>query len=502
MKELSVAVLGEGRWAQALVATLLANQRSQRGTIRRVMHYVPPRPTGVVAPMARRAVVRAEANDATMMAMNLGPRGGKLPRELEEAALRELTPQNRAAAHRAESDEATMMTAGDAGWPSAAPGLGRPKHVADSDDATMMGIQAPGTQKGARSAGSEDATMMGVVGPATGPLLRSGSDDATMAMRVAPMQNLANQISAKAPGVLKRAGTDDATMMGLGAAEVAGLVQKNSEALVDVASVAKADVLILCVPPSQVKTVLRGLSGALGAHQVLVHMAGGFLPAKESGGRVPSLVSELIRRDTPITQIGALAGPVQAEDLERGTAAALVCGSSSEQVTQAVRQVLANGTLRVYGSDDVIGVELSHALWGTLALTAGLCEALEIAMATRSTLLSRALFEVAQLAVELGGKGQTFAGVAGAGTGMLAAERGDSPDFALGRLLGTGMTKEDALKQIDKPCEGTHMIRDTQALATSLGLRLPVTSTLQRLLQGKAEVARLLSDLFDDSSAA
>ncbi len=494
MKELSVAVLGGGRWARALMGLLVQNQRKQRGIIKRVSQYVPPR--GAV--------------------VDRGP-----------------TPRP---AFRAESDDATMM---GAVGPSSA---GRGRFKADSDDATMMGAVGPASSRGVAKADSDDATMMGL-GSLSGALkplkahIKADSDDATM---MGGSGSLADQLSARLGGSMRpmRAGSgqkaepEEATIMSAGsfaalagpptaeplrsslkanaeeatimsAGSFAGLSMTDDEpdpssVPSDLKDVAAADLLFLAVPAAAVRSTLRRIAGVLRPQQILVHSIGSLL-AGESG-QPTRLISQIVQDETPLSRIGALAGPALAEDLEEWSPAALVCGSSTEGVTAAVRQVLSCPTLRIYSSSDMIGVELSRALSCVVALASGVCEVLEFGVAARAVLVSRSAAEFARLGVALGGRERTFAGLAGVGGLMVASQRRDASDYQLGMQLGSGIDVADALKEIGGTCESVNMIRETHRLADAHGLRMPILTTLHRWIFGSVELGKAVKDLLDDSN--
>ncbi len=517
MKELSVAVLGGGRWARALMGLLVQNQRKQRGVIKRVSQYVPPRGGAGERVPTGRPTFRAESDDATMMGA-LGPA---------------TTGRGR---FKADSDDATMM--GTLG-----PAAGRGHMKADSDDATMMGTLGPSTGRGHTKADSDDATIMGGLGALGGAIkpfkahIKADTDDATM---MGGGNSLADQLSARLGAAMRpmRAGAgqkaepEEATIMSAGAfaplagpptaeplraslkanAEEATIMSAGSFAGLsmtdvepDAASipselkdVASADVLILAVPAAAVRTTLRRIAGVLRPQQILVHSIGSLMPGEN--GLPARLISQVIQEETPLLRIGALAGPALAEDLEEWSPAALVCGSSVDGVTAAIRQVLACPTLRIYSSSDVIGVELSRAMSSVVALASGVCEVLEFGIAARAVLVSRSAAEFARLGAAVGGRERTFAGLAGVGGLMVASQRRDASDYQLGMQLGSGIDVADALKEIGRTCESVNMIRETHRLAEAHGLRMPILTTLHRWIFGSVELGKAVKDLLDDSN--
>jgi glycerol-3-phosphate dehydrogenase (NAD(P)+) len=510
MKELSVAVLGGGRWARALTSLLLNNQRTQRGHIRRVTQYNPPRSGRAAAPAATapaqlKAAAHADSEDATMMG-SLGGLAGALAGKLGKPGL------------VADSEDATMF-----GLPSKP---ARPLHTAESEDATMLGLPIGKAmtlpaglmpKRAPHTADSDDATMMGpmdgLLTPPAGkprrPSQTADSEDETMQMTAQSLSRLAAPmaVNVKPQSVLRRSSSDDATMMQMTSADLAAALGQAMQQVApastkndELREVGSADVLFLAVPASKVRTVLRGLKGVLRPNQILLHGIGSLFPAQPELGQSALRISEVVLEETPITRIGALSGPASADDLEEFCPAALVCGSQSETVISAARQVLGCQTLRIYASTDLSGVEVARAMSGVIALASGVCEVLQYGIASRAVLVSRSAAEISRLGMALGGQERTFLGLAGVGGLMVASQRTDSPDFQLGRLLAAGLSLGEAEKQIARVCDSIHMIRDGHSLAEALGVRMPILSMLHRWIFEGVDLKTALRDLLEDAN--
>ena len=448
MKELSVVVLGDGRWARALTALLTNNQNRQRGHIKRVMQYTPPRAASPAGPP--RAVDPAENAGVLTADSFSGLAGLNTPLSIKRPQL------------KADSEDATMMAMtmeSLAGLTGAPPVKLAPAAVhADSEDETMMGI--PSTA---------------LAGLATAPPDRP-------------------------PPAAVRAGSEDATMMGMTAASLSsamGAVGLEAPPI-DLKELGSADLLLLTVPAAGVRALLRKIKSALRPHQIIIHCVDGICPGDARTEQPSALISDVIRQETQLTRIGALAGPVLPEDLEEWNPAAVICGSPSETVVTAARQVLGCPTLRIYGTSDLIGVEVARAMSSVIALASGVCDVMEFGAASRATLVSRSAAECARLGMALGGHERTFLGLAGFGGFMLASERRGSCDFELGRLIGASVPLAEAQKRIGRHCDSVDMVRDAYGLAESHGLRTPILTTIHNLLFSNQEVPKLVQGLLED----
>lgn len=254
------------------------------------------------------------------------------------------------------------------------------------------------------------------------------------------------------------------------------------------------DLLVLAVPSTAVRPLLRQAAPFLNGSQLLVHAVGSLAPMTADGSR--SLISEVVRGETPLRRVGALAGPALALDLEERRPAALVCGSRYDEVGAAARQVLTGPSLLVYTTRDQIGVEVARAMVAVVALAGGVASALDLGAAARAVLISRGAAELARLGVALGASERTFFGLAGVGEMVVATDGRGSADFELGRLIGQGMPLELAQQQVGRTCDGPSMVNEALRLASLHRLRLPLTAAVHHLLTGERDAESTLSQLF------
>lgn len=265
-------------------------------------------------------------------------------------------------------------------------------------------------------------------------------------------------------------------------------------------SLEAADLLILAVPAAAVRPLLRRIAPSLHGAQLLIHAVGSLAPPEAAGGR--ALISEVVRQETPLRRIGALAGPALAQDLEARRAAALVCGSRFDEVLLAARQALSAPSLLVYTTADQLGVEVARAMVAVVALAGGIASGLELGSAARAILISRGAAEVARLGVALGASERTFFGLAGIGEMVAATDGLGSADFELGRQLGKGMPLGPAQKLVGRVCDGPNMLEEALRLAATAGLRLPLMAALARLLAETCTCEEALRELFASHPAS
>jgi glycerol-3-phosphate dehydrogenase (NAD(P)+) len=284
----------------------------------------------------------------------------------------------------------------------------------------------------------------------------------------------------------------------------------------EILSLSQIDFIVLAVPAVSVRPLLRSAGLHLHGAQMLVHAIGnlvtpeaGSTPAPDSetaghghghaghhghGLRALS-ISELVRSETPIRRVGALAGPALAQDLEERRPAALVCGSRFDDVCATARHALHTPTLRIYTTHDLIGVEVARASVAIVALCGGIADAMNLGVAARAILITRGAAELARLGVALGASEKTFYGLAGIGEMVVATDGRGSADFELGRLLIGGASLTDAQAKIGRVCDGPSMVKEAVRLAGLLRLRLPLCSALAQLVSGEVATDTVLARL-------
>lgn len=280
----------------------------------------------------------------------------------------------------------------------------------------------------------------------------------------------------------------------------------------ELASLSQIDFIVLAVPAVAVRPLLRSAALQLHGAQMLVHAIGNLVTPEAGSTPAPAgdptepghagqhslralSISELVRGETPIRRVGALAGPALALDLEERRPAALVCGSRFDDVCATARHALHTPTLRIYTTHDLIGVEVARASVAIIALCGGIADAMNLGVAARAILITRGAAELARLGVALGASEKTFYGLAGIGEMVVATDGRGSADFELGRLLMGGASLAQAQTKIGRVCDGPSMVQEAVRLAGLLRLRLPLCAALNQLVTGQAATDTVLARL-------
>ena len=181
---------------------------------------------------------------------------------------------------------------------------------------------------------------------------------------------------------------------------------------------------------------------------------------------------------------GILSGPSFALEVARGQPTALVAASDFAEVRDALTQAFHSPTLRVYGSSDVAGVEVGGAVKNVLAIATGLCDGLQLGLNARAALITRGLAEMTRLGLALGADIETFMGLSGLGDLVLTATGDLSRNRKVGLLLAQGKTLSEAVASLGHVAEGVYCALTVSQRALSLGVDMPITQCVVKVLDG------------------
>ena len=210
-------------------------------------------------------------------------------------------------------------------------------------------------------------------------------------------------------------------------------------------------------------------------------------------------LSEVISEGLPDSSVVVLSGPSHAEEVARNIPTSLVAASKSLPAAQAVQNILGSENLRIYTSNDVVGVELGGAIKNIIAIAAGVCDGLQFGDNTKAALITRGLAEMARLGVCMGAKEYTFAGLAGIGDLVVTCTSKHSRNNRFGYLLGCGEGVSEALKEVGT-VEGYYAADMINSLAKKYKVDMPIVSECYSLMYENKDVRQTVSDLLNRPS--
>ncbi|MDB5798672.1 MAG: hypothetical protein JWP36_2574 [Paucimonas sp.] len=239
---------------------------------------------------------------------------------------------------------------------------------------------------------------------------------------------------------------------------------------------------------------LRPLATRLKGHALpnLVWLCKGF----EEGSRLlpHQVVREVLGPGLPA---GALSGPSFAREVAQGLPCALTVATADQALCERVVAAVHGGAIRVYTSDDLVGVEVGGAVKNILAIATGIADGMGLGLNARAALVTRGLVEITRLGIALGARAETFIGLTGMGDLILTC----TGDLSRNRRVGLGLARGQALAEIvaelGHVAEGVRCAQAVRELAAERGIDMPITNAVASILfdgqSPRDTVARLLS---------
>lgn len=194
---------------------------------------------------------------------------------------------------------------------------------------------------------------------------------------------------------------------------------------------------------------------------------------------------------------GALSGPSFAQEVARGLPCALTIASSSAGLRERVVAAVHGGNIRVYSSDDLIGVEVGGAVKNILAIATGVADGLGLGLNARAALMTRGLAEISRLGIALGGRAETFMGLTGVGDLILTCTGDLSRNRQVGLGLAQGKPLDVIVAELGHVAEGVRCAQAVRELAAERGIEMPITAAVAGVLfdgdSARDMVVRLLA---------
>jgi glycerol-3-phosphate dehydrogenase (NAD(P)+) len=238
----------------------------------------------------------------------------------------------------------------------------------------------------------------------------------------------------------------------------------------------KSDAILIATPTAALRSALEQVK-ASGAGSPVIWACKGF---EYPSGRLPhQVVAEVFGGRA---KCAALSGPSFALEVAQGRPTALTLASLDAEFARSMARELHHPALRVYFSNDLVGVEIGGAVKNVMAIATGICDGLGLGLNARAALITRGLAELTRLGVALGGRLETFIGLAGAGDLILTCTGELSRNRRVGLLLARGDPIERILGQLGHVAEGVHSARAIERLAAEKGVDMPITQAVCAVL--------------------
>jgi len=236
------------------------------------------------------------------------------------------------------------------------------------------------------------------------------------------------------------------------------------------------DVLV-AVPSHGFRATLKQLTAHKPGQLRLVWATKGF--ESDTGHLLHQVAAEVFGKDTPLA---VLSGPTFAREVAAGLPTAVTIASHDARFAQDLAQALHNNHFRAYTANDVIGVEVGGAVKNIIAIGCGISDGLKFGANARAALITRGLAEITRLGLKLGASAETFQGLAGLGDLVLTCTDDQSRNRRLGLALAAGQDMQSAQAAIGQVVEGVAAAAAVHRLAKRLGVDMPITEQIYRIL--------------------
>jgi glycerol-3-phosphate dehydrogenase (NAD(P)+) len=250
------------------------------------------------------------------------------------------------------------------------------------------------------------------------------------------------------------------------------------------------DMIVSAVPTHGTRSILKRLAPYIRAGSIVVSATKGL----EQGTLFR--VSEILTQELGDgVQVAVLSGPSFAAEVARELPTALSVAALRPDVVQRVQSEFRSSYLRLYGTDDVVGVEIGGAMKNVIAIAAGVVEGLGLGNNARASLITRGLAEISRLACAAGAQRETLSGLAGLGDLVLTCNGALSRNRHVGIELAHGRSLHEVLAGMKMVAEGVRTSEAALALAARVGIELPITAQVEELLAGRTDARTALEDL-------
>lgn len=258
----------------------------------------------------------------------------------------------------------------------------------------------------------------------------------------------------------------------------------------DLSCAKEADILLLVVPTAAYRETCEKLA-KIGIPESVVIVSCSKGIERETGERMSEIAHEFL----PNNPLAVLSGPNHAEEVCKALATCAVVASEDPEVAKRLQQAFSNDSFRCYRQDDLAGIELGGAIKNVFAIAAGIADGLGLGDNASSALVTRGLAEMIRLGTRMGGKMETFIGLSGVGDLVATCYSQHSRNNRVGRFIGEGATRDEAVEQLGMVAEGVPNTLSIYEVAKKFEVRTPLIDAVHAILFEEKDATDVLRDL-------
>lgn len=256
-------------------------------------------------------------------------------------------------------------------------------------------------------------------------------------------------------------------------------------------AIADSDDVLIVVPSFAFRDILKQLSLLLKPGMHVIWATKGL--EEDTGKLLHESIDEILGATC---SYAVISGPTFAREVAMGLPTAITVASKDKEFADELASLLHNDNFRAYTTDDVIGVELGGAVKNVLAIAAGIADGMGFGANTRAALITRGLAEIMRLGKALGGRQETFMGLTGLGDLVLTCTDDQSRNRRFGLALAKENNQESVLAEIGQVVEGIQTAQEVMRLAKQMGVEMPITQQIYRVLYDGVNPRDAVQELF------
>ena len=257
------------------------------------------------------------------------------------------------------------------------------------------------------------------------------------------------------------------------------LLDENLTATSNIEDIRSSLFILFCVPSNSFKEVLTKAIQHINPDAFLISATKGI----EEEGFL--LMSQILENETKGHDIGVISGPNLAQEISLNQLTGTVIASKSRVLQDECIKVFSSDSFRLYTNNDPYGVELGGALKNIYAIACGIADGLDSGENTVGMIMTRGLAEMSRFAVNQGADPMTFLGLSGVGDLITTCASPLSRNHALGKLIGKGLTNDEAQKEIGQTTEVLKTLKVVWDKAKEEGIEMPIVNSLYKIIYGK-----------------
>ncbi|MFC1668727.1 NAD(P)H-dependent glycerol-3-phosphate dehydrogenase, partial [Chlamydiota bacterium] len=249
------------------------------------------------------------------------------------------------------------------------------------------------------------------------------------------------------------------------------------------------DLIVVAIPSKYLRSIINRMAPFYSQNIPIVSVSKGI--EIDSFKRMSEIIEEIL---APFC-LGVLSGPSHAEEVALQLPASVMVASINEDFLDVIQILFNSDLLRVYKTDDVIGVELGGALKNVVAIAAGICDGLKLGSNAKSALLTGGFNEIIRLGVVMGGRIETFLGLSGIGDLVTTCISSFGRNWNFGVKLAQGLSLQEILSSTDMVIEGVKNAESIYFLSKELEVEMPIINEVYKIIHNEKSPQKAVRDL-------